>query len=133
MMTAVEGMYGGLNTLAELLQIDRIGPVHQAGSDSLLTAQTFFSLVTKHLAGICDDTKFRGELFGLGTNHTKYKAKNYVNSSNGGSITNPIQNANLLASPPLQYYGNIHYPTQQAVHHGVGGYGGYAEDYQEGY
>jgi CCR4-NOT transcription complex subunit 7/8 len=57
MMTAVEGMYGGLSALADTLQIDRIGPMHQAGSDSLLTAQTFFSLIKKHFQGQCDDSK----------------------------------------------------------------------------
>ena len=35
----------------DTLQVDRIGPMHQAGSDSLLTAQTFFSLLSKHLQG----------------------------------------------------------------------------------
>ena len=44
MMTAVEGMHGGLSALGETLQVERIGPMHQAGSDSLLTAQTFFCL-----------------------------------------------------------------------------------------
>ena len=62
--------------------MDRIGPMHQAGSDSLLTAQTFFSLLSKHFDGDCDDNKFRGELFGLGTNHTKYKNGKFTGSSN---------------------------------------------------
>ena len=57
MMTSVEGMYGGLNALADALHVERIGPMHQAGSDSLLTAQAFFALVKKHLSGNCDDTK----------------------------------------------------------------------------
>ncbi len=57
MMTAVEGMHGGLSSLADSLQIDRIGPMHQAGSDSLLTAQTFFSLINKHFNGVCDAPK----------------------------------------------------------------------------
>ena len=77
MMTAAVSLYGGLSSLAESLQVERIGPMHQAGSDSLLTAQTFFMLIKKHFAGVCDDSKFRGELFGLGSNHTKYKPKNY--------------------------------------------------------
>lgn len=58
MMTLAEGMHGGLGALAEALQVERIGPMHQAGSDSLLTAQTFFSLITKQFGGICDDTKY---------------------------------------------------------------------------
>ena len=57
MMTACEGMYGGLNSLAELLQVERVGPMHQAGSDSMLTNQTFFTLVEKQLGGTCDDSR----------------------------------------------------------------------------
>jgi len=57
MMTAVEGMYGGLNALADMLQIERIGPMHQAGSDSLLTAQTFFGLIKRHLNGTLDEQR----------------------------------------------------------------------------
>jgi len=44
MMRYVNELHGGLNKLAELLDVDRIGPQHQAGSDSLLTACTFFKL-----------------------------------------------------------------------------------------
>lgn len=57
MMTAFEGLHGGLSSLADMLQIVRIGPMHQAGSDSLLTAQVYFSMVNKHFNGICDDSK----------------------------------------------------------------------------
>ena len=60
MMTAVDGMHGGLSGLGDTLQVERIGPMHQAGSDSLLTAQTYFALIAKHLDGTCDDAKFRG-------------------------------------------------------------------------
>jgi len=35
---------GGLQEIAEQLNVRRIGPKHQAGSDSLLTAMTFFKL-----------------------------------------------------------------------------------------
>lgn len=57
MMTLTDGMHGGLEALATTLQIERIGPMHQAGSDSLLTAQTFFSLIKKNFGGVCDDAK----------------------------------------------------------------------------
>jgi len=98
MMTAVEGMHGGLSSLADTLEIERIGPMHQAGSDSLLTAQTFFSLIAKHFGGACDHGKFKGELFGIGNNHTKYKPKN-----NGNGNSNNQQ-------PQLQYSSTVHYP-----------------------
>ena len=35
---------GGLSKLAKDLDIERIGTVHQAGSDSLVTCQVFFKL-----------------------------------------------------------------------------------------
>lgn len=43
-MTAAPGLHGGLQKIAEELEVSRIGPMHQAGSDSLLTAQTFFKV-----------------------------------------------------------------------------------------
>lgn len=65
MMTSVEGMYGGLSSLADTLQVGRIGPMHQAGSDSLLTAHTYFMLLKKHSNNVGDDSKFRGSYLDL--------------------------------------------------------------------
>lgn len=105
MVTAVEGMHGGLSSLADALQVDRIGPMHQAGSDSLLTAQCFFALVKKHFHGSIDDAKFKGELFGLGSNHTKYKSKTY-GQNNGSNGSNGAQQ-----QQQLQYSTSVHYGT----------------------
>jgi hypothetical protein len=58
MMTATECLHGGLSSLAETLQVERIGPMHQAGSDSLLTAQVFFGLTKKHFNGVCEDSRY---------------------------------------------------------------------------
>lgn len=102
MMTALEGMHGGLSSLADMLQIVRIGPVHQAGSDSLLTAQVYFGMLGKHFNGICDDSKFKGELYGVGTNHTKYKSGKY---SSGPSLAPP------MPPPALQFSSTVHYPA----------------------
>ena len=57
---------GGLNDLAEDLDVDRYGPQHQAGSDSLLTAATFFKLREMFFENEIDDDKFLGVLYGLG-------------------------------------------------------------------
>lgn len=125
MMTAVEGMHGGLSALADTLQVERIGPMHQAGSDSLLTAQTFFAFVKKHLAGTCDDAKYRGELFGLGSNHTKYKSRPYSSSTAGNNSNNVISNGGSSGgshthSQQVQYNAAVHYP-QGPLHHSASG------------
>lgn len=118
-MTAVEGMYGGLNGLAELLQVERVGPMHQAGSDSMLTSQTFFTLVDKHLGGVCESSRFRGELFGLGSNHTKYRPKAFPGGGQSGAIPSSNSSGQLVHSnsrdsmrdiPPG---GIVHYPAPQ--------------------
>ncbi|KAE8718907.1 hypothetical protein F3Y22_tig00109987pilonHSYRG00207 [Hibiscus syriacus] len=41
MMKFCNSLHGGLNKLAELLEVERVGVCHQAGSDSLLASCTF--------------------------------------------------------------------------------------------
>lgn len=130
MMTAVDGMHGGLSALGDALQVERIGPMHQAGSDSLLTAQTFFALVAKHFNAQVDDSRFKGELFGLGTNHTKFKNRGSYSTntgSNGGngissnhnSIQNLYQVAGNSGSQQNMYTQGMQYGDGA---HGVEGY-----------
>jgi len=58
---------GGLSRLAEDLQVERIGTMHQAGSDALLTAATFFKMVEVFFDGKVDNAaKYSGHLYGLG-------------------------------------------------------------------
>uniref|UniRef100_A0AC35FEF0 Poly(A)-specific ribonuclease n=1 Tax=Panagrolaimus sp. PS1159 TaxID=55785 RepID=A0AC35FEF0_9BILA len=59
---------GGLQDIANQLCVERIGVQHQAGSDSLLTAQTFFTLRDKFFGQQWDTSshKLQGLLFGLG-------------------------------------------------------------------
>jgi CCR4-NOT transcription complex subunit 7/8 len=44
----------------------RIGPSHQAGSDSLLTASTFFKMRELYFDDHIDDAEYNGKLYGLG-------------------------------------------------------------------
>jgi len=48
------------------LQVMRIGPSHQAGSDSLLTASTFFKMRELYFIDQVDYIEFNGKLYGLG-------------------------------------------------------------------
>ncbi|XP_010927524.1 probable CCR4-associated factor 1 homolog 7 [Elaeis guineensis] len=58
-------LYGGLNNVAEQLDVVRIGVCHQAGSDSLLTARVFWRLKEKHFDGSIE--RYSGLLYGLET------------------------------------------------------------------
>lgn len=63
--SSCEHLRGGLNKIADQLEVERIGPSHQAGSDSLLTAATFFQLKSQHFRDDISSTA-RGILYGLG-------------------------------------------------------------------
>lgn len=72
---------GGLNRMAEDLQVERIGRMHQAGSDALLTAATFFKIVEMYCHGTIEHAKkYIGHLYGLG------------NTPGGGYIPNGSMN-----------------------------------------
>lgn len=68
LMKSCESLKGGLQKVADDLKVARIGPQHQAGSDSLLTAATFFKMKSEFFEDDIDDDKFLGVLYGLGQN-----------------------------------------------------------------
>ncbi|KAI8925796.1 ribonuclease H-like domain-containing protein [Entophlyctis helioformis] len=65
LMRSCKNLKGGLQDVADELQIARVGPQHQAGSDSLLTAKTFFKMRQLFFEDTIDDDKFMGFLYGL--------------------------------------------------------------------
>jgi len=69
LMKSCKNLKGGLQEVANELEVARIGPQHQAGSDSLLTGQTFFRMKEMFFEDDIDDTKYCGRLYGLGTNY----------------------------------------------------------------
>ena len=81
-------LWGGLKDAAVSLGVERIGYQHQAGSDSLLTGQTFFRMKKQYFNDDLDDAKvglmvedqsdtnyqflqYLGYLYGLSTNHVR--------------------------------------------------------------
>ena len=65
MVSTEERMKGGLNKLADSLNVKRVGQMHQAGSDSMVTLQTFYQL-RRHMftAGIPENHS--AVLYGVG-------------------------------------------------------------------
>lgn len=58
LMRSCKTLKGGLQDVADDLGVSRIGQQHQAGSDSLLTANTFFKLRDVYFDGVIDDSKY---------------------------------------------------------------------------
>lgn len=72
LMKFCNSLHGGLNKLAELLEVERVGVCHQAGSDSLLTACTFRKLKDNFFSGSLE--KYAGVLYGLGVENGQYSS-----------------------------------------------------------
>lgn len=81
LMKSCKNLKGGLQEVANELEVLRIGPQHQAGSDSLLTGQTFFKMKEMFFEDDIDDSKYCGHLYGLGTNFVVNKNNNSSSAS----------------------------------------------------
>ena len=71
LMKSCKSLKGGLQDVADELHVPRIGPQHQAGSDSLLTASTFFRLRHTYFEDKMDDSKYANFLFGFANSHPR--------------------------------------------------------------
>ena len=114
----------------------RIGPQHQAGSDSLLTLSTYFKLKTTYLKGV-PEMKHSNVLYGIGPHGTEglsdYVLQNFIVSeypytmySNYGMNTmntmNPMMNSNYYSQQEAMYSnpGNNQYNMPYNVYDNYG-------------
>ena len=96
LMKSCKNLKGGLQEVANELEVARIGPQHQAGSDSLLTGQTFFKMKEMFFEDDIDDSKYCGHLYGLGTNFvvsggtssSTTVTTSITNTTSGGMMSN---------------------------------------------
>ena len=86
---------GGLNKLAEDLEVERIGPEHQAGSDSLLTGAAFFKMRQLFFEGQMDEERHLNILYGLerGANLVKGGTGGGGLGTPGSTVTKPVVRA----------------------------------------
>ncbi|KAL7636830.1 UNVERIFIED_CONTAM: hypothetical protein RMT77_012588 [Armadillidium vulgare] len=84
LMKSCKNLKGGLQEVADQLELERIGPQHQAGSDSLLTGAAFFKMREMFFEDKIDDAKYCGHLYGLGTSFVV----------NGNSVSSTVVNSN---------------------------------------
>lgn len=67
LMKSCKSLRGGLQEVADQLNISRIGPQHTAGSDSLLTGAAFFKMREMFFEDNIDASKYSGHLFAIGS------------------------------------------------------------------
>jgi CCR4-NOT transcription complex subunit 7/8 len=80
LMKSCKNLKGGLQDVADQLDLERVGQQHQAGSDSLITGEAFFRMKSVFFDDDIDDSKYCGHLYGLGSTYS---------SSNGNGYTVP--------------------------------------------
>ncbi|XP_058175258.1 CCR4-NOT transcription complex subunit 7 isoform X1 [Anopheles ziemanni] len=84
LMKSCKNLKGGLQEVADQLELRRVGPQHQAGSDSLLTGMAFFKMREMFFEDNIDNAKYSGHLYGLGTPFVANGNSTNTGSSGGG-------------------------------------------------
>lgn len=60
-----KSLSGGLDVIANSLDIKRVGKQHQAGSDSHITGHVFFNMKSVYFDGCIDEKKYQNVLANL--------------------------------------------------------------------
>lgn len=99
-----------LQRISEHLDVERVGPQHQAGSDSLVTCRTFFKLMQRYFENKLDDEKYQGVIYGLG----KTSAHIHGDSKTDSLYQTPTY---PLAMPYASTQGGVKWGTDLQNHH----------------
>jgi CCR4-NOT transcription complex subunit 7/8 len=115
LMRCCDNLTGGLEKIGQLLKVHRTGQMHQAGSDSMLTAAVFFKIRHIYFDGVINEDKFAGIIYGLSSLPTQFSTPNYNNTTitanvGGGGGGSGNSNSNVGGTSLLS-------PTQQQHHH----------------
>ena len=76
---------GGLNKLINKLGVIRKGIMHQAGSDSIATIETFLALINSNIINDAKIKKFKNVLYGIGIGRDNVNTINYTHPNNNNN------------------------------------------------
>ena len=86
---------GGLNKLINKLGVSRKGIMHQAGSDSIATLDSFFALINFGIVSDGKIKKFKNVLYGIGIGQDNQNTINYTNTNNTHYTNNNMTDNNV--------------------------------------
>lgn len=93
-----ENLKGGLNRLAQYLEVLRVGKTHQAGSDSEVTASVFFKLLQNNLIDNENLEMGKNILFGIGEGADDIETIQYTKFNTSLNMSNINNMSNLSTS-----------------------------------
>lgn len=99
LMKSCKDLKGGLQEVSDQLEIQRVGPQHQAGSDALLTGAAFFKMREMFFEDNIDDVKYCGHLYGLGTTFVNGNGASIAGAIDG-IVTSSSSETNNNSNPP---------------------------------
>merc|ERR1719427_829668 len=104
-MLSTNNLKGGLQAVANKLEVDRFGPQHQAGSDSLLTGKVFFKIYEEYFSHGLDDVNYSGQIYGF---HSSIPTTSTGFHSNlpATSTSNEFQSSILATATSAGFHSN---------------------------
>lgn len=123
----IEELSGGLQKTGELLNLERIGVQHQAGSDSWLTGLVFFDLRDHFLLANDIEKEYNNIIFGIGVSQEEDAYMDGYKSQ-----TQEIERKQREMGEHMEYNHFDHHSYYETEHHQNDGYHMYVQDsYQE--
>jgi len=107
---------GGLNKLMNKLGVPRKGIMHQAGSDSIATVESFLSLIKLSIVKDAKIKNFRNTLYGIGIGRDNENTINYIYSdmNDNNNIGNFIKSKNNNNSEEIKERNKCAYNMKQS-------------------